>query len=92
MLFNVIFILFFKFYQSVVINKNCIYCKHYSKIIYIKSIDKIINPLPLSIGYCKLSLDINLPPTIKKYQSVEEFRSNKKFDNCGTCGKFFKPK
>ena len=71
-------------------NNDCINCKHFTKTIYLKHTNKIIKPQPLSIGYCKLGLDINSPPTIKVYLSIEEFRTNKDKDNCGIDGKFFK--
>lgn len=82
-------------------NINCMKCKHFIKEIYSKTNNSIIKPLPSSIGYCKLALDINSPPMIKKYKSVEEFRSDiindqshidiDKTDdnNCGVNGTFF---
>lgn len=90
---QLIFLLFIFKYQficSLTINNECTNCKHFSKTIYLKTVNQIIKPLPLSIGYCKLALDINTEPTIKLYKTVEYFRSNVDKDNCGPDGKFYK--
>ena len=88
LVYLLLIISFFPLIQSLfLMNHDCINCKHFCKSIYIKSADK---PTPPSIGYCKLGLDTNTPPTVKVYMSVEEFRTNKNEDNCGTDGKFFK--
>jgi len=71
-------------------NNDCINCKHFRKTIYVKSNDNTLKQLPNSIGYCKIGLNINTPPTIKVYTPVEEFRTNKHIDNCGTSAKFYK--
>lgn len=90
-LITLLFILEYQLMQSLLINNDCVNCKHFSKIIYLKSTNQMIKPLPLSIGYCKLALNINSPPTIKIYKSVEESRSNVDKDNCGPDGQFFTP-
>jgi hypothetical protein len=90
LLFISLILINFVLIQSI-LTKDCINCKHFTKIIYFKSSGITIKPLPLSIGYCKLGLDINAPPTIKIYTSVEEFRSDNNEDNCGSNAKFFTP-
>lgn len=83
-----LYLLFSPLTQSLLLmNHDCINCKHFHKTIYLKSDDKSTLQ---SIGYCKLGLDTNTPPTVKVYMPVEEFRTNKNEDNCGTDGKFFK--
>lgn len=91
MLLYLLYLLFFPLIQSLLLmNHDCINCKHFHKNIYLKSDDKTIKPNPQSIGYCKLGLDTNTPPTVKVYMPVEEFRTNKNEDNCGADGKFFR--
>lgn len=88
MLLYLLYLLFSPLTQSLLLmNHDCINCKHFYKTIYLKSDDKSTLQ---SIGYCKLGLDTNTPPTVKVYMPVEEFRTNKNEDNCGTDGKFFK--
>jgi hypothetical protein len=91
LVYLLLIISFFPLIQSLfLMNHDCINCKHFCKSIYIKSSDKTIKPKPQSIGYCKLGLDINTPPNIREYKTVEEFRTDKQQDNCGTDGKFFR--
>jgi hypothetical protein len=78
--------------HSLLLNNECTNCKHFFKTIYLKTGEQTIKPLPLSIGYCKLALDINTAPTIKLYKTVEYFRSNVDKDNCGPNGRFYKKK
>lgn len=77
--------------HSLITNNECTNCKHFSKTIYVKSNNILIKPLELSIGYCKLALDIGTAPTIKLYKTVEYFRSDTDTDNCGPDGQFFTP-
>ena len=72
---------------------NCKTCKHFipiEKILRNKNDKQIIENKIYTDGYCKLFLQIDLPPCQRGYESIELCRLNE--DKCSSIGKYYSKK